>query len=60
MAKDIKKLSFCKISEEIIEKHVKTYIKLASNPKYVCEKCHRLSNKKINLCHPRQVKKIAS
>jgi hypothetical protein len=60
MAKDIKNISFCKVSDEIIENQVKTYIKLVSKPKYVCNKCHRLANKKKNLCHPNQVKKIAS
>jgi len=60
MAKDIKKMSFCKISDEIIDNQAKTYIKLVSKPKYVCDKCHRLANKKRNLCHPKLVKKIAS
>jgi len=60
MAKNIKKMSFCKVTDDILEKQVKTYIKLVSKPKYVCEKCHRLANKKGNLCHPKQVTKIAS
>jgi len=60
MAKDIKKVSFCKVSDETIKKQVNTYIKLVSKPKYVCEKCHRLANKKKNLCHPKQVRRIAS
>ena len=60
MTKDIKKISFCKVSDEVIAKQAKTYIKLVSKPKFVCEKCHRLANKKKNLCHPKLVKKIAS
>jgi len=59
MSKDIKKLSFCKITEAVIDKQVKTYTKLVSNPKYICDKCYRLANKKRNLCHPEQIKNIS-
>ena len=60
MSKDIKKISFCKVSDEMLDKQVKTYIKLVSDPDFVCEKCHRLANKKKNLCEPKKIKKIKS
>ena len=60
MAKDIKKLSFCKVTDEVIDNQAKAYRKLVSKPKYVCEKCHRLANKKKNLCHSKKIKKLAS
>jgi hypothetical protein len=44
----------------MLENQVKAYIKLVSNPDFVCEKCHRLANKKKNLCHPKKIKKIGS
>ena len=60
MSKDIKSISFCKVTDEMLESQVKTYIKLVSDPTVVCEKCHRLANKKRNLCHPKKIKKIGS
>ena len=51
---------FCKLSMEIVEEQLKTYVQLVSKPKYICTKCYRLSRNKNNVCQPKKLKKIAS
>ena len=58
MSRDIKKISFCKITEDVINRQIKAYKKLVSKPKYVCDKCYRLANKKKNLCSPELIRDI--
>lgn len=52
MAKDLKKKSFCKWEKGDIKKNIGKIYKLTANPKYVCEKCARVSRLKANVCKP--------
>ena len=51
---------FCKLSMDIIEGQLKTYVRLSSKPKYICTKCLRLSRARTNVCQPKKLKKISA
>lgn len=52
----IKKL--CGLKKDDIEKHPKKIIKIVSKPKFICEKCARVSKDEKHLCHPCALKKF--
>lgn len=52
MNKKLKKKSFCKWDKSDIKKNIENIYELTSNPKYVCEKCARVSRLKANVCKP--------
>ena len=58
MAKEFEKIRFCKLSSKDIETNPGAFVDLASKPKFVCLKCHRVSAKKNNLCKPEKLKKL--
>ena len=51
----IKKL--CGLKKDDIEKHSKKIIKIVSKPKFICEKCARVSKDEKHLCHAKALKK---
>ena len=56
MAKPIEKKTFCQLSPQMTRAELDTYTKLASDPRFICRKCCRLSSKKKNLCQPKKLK----
>lgn len=58
MAKKLKNKRFCDLSSDIIKRQLDLYIELVSNPRYICQKCYRLSHHKENLCQAHSIKKL--
>lgn len=56
MAKKEKEL--CKWKKDEISEGFDSIIKIVEEPKFVCKKCARVSDKKKWLCSPVQMKKI--
>ena len=52
MDKKLKKKSFCKWEKSDIKKNIEKIYALTADPKYVCEKCARVSRLKGNVCKP--------
>jgi hypothetical protein len=52
MDKKLKKSSLCKWSKADILDNLEDLIVLVGQPNYVCRKCTRVANDKINLCKP--------
>ncbi len=52
MDKKLKKKSFCKWGKDDLKKNLDAIYSLVANPKYICEKCARVSKLKANLCKP--------
>ena len=52
MDKKLKSKSFCKWSKEDISKNIDKIYNLTADPRYVCEKCARVSKLKANVCKP--------
>lgn len=52
MDKKLKNKSFCKWDKSDIKKNISGIYALTADPKYVCEKCARVSKLKINVCKP--------
>ncbi len=44
--------SFCKWEKSDIKKNINKIYALTVNPRYVCEKCARVSTLKIHVCKP--------
>ena len=52
--------SLCKlIGKKILKADPATYLKLVSEPKFICQNCGRVANSKKNLCNPESIKKLA-
>ena len=52
--------SLCKLVEKkILKDDPAAYLKLVSNPKFVCQNCGRVANSKKTLCKPESIKKLA-
>lgn len=60
MGKSIEKTKFCKLSEKAINDDPESFMKLVSKPKYICQKCFRVSAGKENLCKPQKLKDLVS
>lgn len=52
MDKKLKKKSFCKWEKNDIKKNIMKIYEMTAEPKYVCEKCARVSKLKANVCKP--------
>lgn len=59
MEKKLKQKSFCKWEKSDIKKNIEQIYELTANPKYVCEKCARVSKLKTNICKPYKFETIA-
>lgn len=60
MDKKLKKKSFCKWDKNDIKKNIEKIYELTAKPKYVCQKCARVSKLKANVCKPYAFGSIAS
>jgi hypothetical protein len=56
MGSSIKDTTFCQLSKQMLKKEIGTYLELVSDPRFICRKCFRISNKKQNLCRPKKIK----
>lgn len=45
----------CKLKQELLKKDLQSYILLVNQPRYVCENCGRVANKKKKLCKPHPI-----
>jgi hypothetical protein len=52
MNKKLKEKTFCKWEKSDIKKNLEKIYELTSDPKYVCEKCARVSKLEANVCKP--------
>jgi len=52
MKEKTKKKSFCKWDKEDIKKNLDAIYDPTAAPKYVCQKCARVSRRKANVCNP--------
>ena len=52
MGTNLDKKSFCKWEKDDIKKNINKIYALTANPKFVCEKCARVSKLKIHVCKP--------
>jgi len=48
--------TLCDLDKKDIEKRFAEIIAIIINPKYMCRKCARASNKKDYLCKPQRIK----
>ncbi len=47
----------CKlVSDDVLEKDPKAYIKLVNEARFVCKKCGRVAKDEDNLCKPKAIK----
>jgi hypothetical protein len=46
---------FCQLGKKEIEENFAVIAEVVSKPKYICEKCARVSKKKKNLCKPKKL-----
>jgi hypothetical protein len=58
MQKQITKITFCELSKVLVKENIDSYLYQVSNPKFICQKCFRVSKNKENLCHPKKTKKF--
>ena len=56
MAKSLSKSRFCKLSYDKLGSQLADYVASVSDPKYICERCCRVSHNKQNLCRPKKIK----
>jgi len=47
----------CDLSKKDIKENMDEIIKIVAIPKYICEKCARVSNEKKYLCNPAKLSK---
>lgn len=47
----------CDLSKKDIKENIDNIIKIISKPKYICEKCVRVSSEKKYLCSPVKIAK---
>lgn len=52
MDKKLRKSSLCDWSRSDILENLTELIDLVGRPNYVCRKCARVANEKVNLCKP--------
>jgi hypothetical protein len=52
----IKFKTLCDLDKQDIEKKLDEIAKIVTDPKYLCRKCARASNKKEYLCKPQRIK----
>lgn len=45
----------CKLDKKEIEENMPAIVDVVSKPKYICQKCARVSKKKKNLCKPKKL-----
>jgi hypothetical protein len=45
----------CQLGKEEIEENIAAIVELVSKPKYICQRCARVSKKKKNLCKPKKL-----
>lgn len=58
MDKKLKKKSFCKWDKSDIKKNIQAIYELTASPKYLCEKCARVSKLKSNVCKPHKFETV--
>jgi hypothetical protein len=46
---------FCRFGKKEIEENIAAIAEAVSKPKYICQKCARVSRKKKDLCKPRKL-----
>ena len=51
--------TLCKVSKEGIKGDLDRLIEIVKKPKFICEKCARVSKRKKYLCHPIRIIKIS-
>jgi hypothetical protein len=51
--------TLCKVSKEGIKGDFVQLIEIVKKPKFICEKCARVSKRKKYLCHPIRITKIS-
>ena len=52
--------SLCKlVGKKVLKDNPKAYLKLVSEPKFICQNCGRVANNKKSLCNPESIKKLA-
>jgi len=44
----------CQLGKKEIEENLAAIAEVVSKPKYICQKCARVSKKKKNLCKPKK------
>ncbi len=45
----------CQLGKKEIDDNFAAIVETVSKPKYICEKCARVSKKKKNLCKPKKL-----
>jgi hypothetical protein len=45
----------CNLDKKEIEENLPAIVDAVSKPKYICQKCARVSKKKKNLCKPKKL-----
>ncbi len=48
----------CSLKKEDVKTYAKKIIKIVSKPKFICEKCARVSKDEKHLCHAVPLKKL--
>lgn len=48
--------TLCKLKKNELHTQIKKIIKIVKKPKFMCEKCARVSNEKKYLCDPKKIK----
>jgi hypothetical protein len=46
---------FCRLGKKEIEENITEIAEAVSKPKYICQKCARVSRKKKDLCKPKRL-----
>ena len=49
--------NLCKLNDKFINKHFEEIVSIVAEPKYICERCLRVSCDKSLLCKPVKIKK---
>ena len=51
--------AICKYDKKEIREHLPAFVKLVSQPRFICRKCARASADKDTLCRPVKLVKLA-
>ena len=51
--------TLCQLKKKEIEKNLRSVVKVVAKPRYVCEKCARVSREKRYLCKPARISRVS-
>jgi hypothetical protein len=54
--KDWDKEPMCKLKKEVLKEDLNKYLTFIDKPRYLCKKCGRVANNKINICKAYELK----